>query len=130
MAPGEQADGVARPRILLAEDDPSLREMVLDILTDAGYEVVAAANGREALERLADGRFDLLLVDEVMPGATGRELLARLRARGSSTPALLWSGHAALSEEERARLGVVEVLRKPVGLRALEEAVRRALGGA
>ena len=118
-----------RKRVLVADDEESLRDMASEVLTSAGYEVVVVAAGSEALERLTQGRFDLALLDEAMPGLTGREVLLRLRATGSSVPALLWSGHASLTDQERVELGVVAVVRKPVPVRALEEIVRLALSG-
>lgn len=120
-----------RARILVVEDEAMLRELVEEELRDEGFEVAAAASARETLAKLeAGGRWDLLLLDDQMPDVTGRQLLGMLRARGVETPAVFCSGTLSLSATERAKLGVVRVLRKPLGLRELVDAVRSALDAA
>jgi CheY-like chemotaxis protein len=115
-------------RILLAEDEEPLREILTEALRDEGFEVIAAADGREALELFhARGPFDLVLLDEEMPRMTGRQLLAQLRESGSRIAALLFSGHLDLSAAEQARLGVGPVLRKPLALADLGPAIRKAI---
>jgi CheY-like chemotaxis protein len=118
----------SRPRLLLAEDDAMLREILEDGLSSEGFEVVAAPDGLRALELFRDGRsYDLLLLDEEMPGMTGRTLLARLRSEGNTIPALLISGNLELSDDERESLSVPPVLRKPISLVDLADALRKAL---
>jgi two-component system, OmpR family, copper resistance phosphate regulon response regulator CusR len=115
-------------RLLLAEDDELLREILCDGLAEEGFEVVAARDGADAFARFhADGPFGLLLLDEEMPGMTGRELLGRLRAEGQAVPALLISGNLYLDPEERAALGVGPVLRKPISFADLTGAIRAAI---
>jgi len=88
--------------------------------------VVAAEDGVAALERFhASGPFDVLLIDEEMPGLTGRQLLSRIRAEGGSVPALIISGNLHLAPEECAALGVAEVLRKPISFQDLARALRQ-----
>lgn len=75
----EQCDG-ANYRILLVDDEPEIREMIFDFLTDLeGYTVCSAKNGMEALELLEKRTFDLVLSDINMPGIKGFELLKRVR---------------------------------------------------
>jgi PAS domain S-box-containing protein len=91
-------------RILLVEDDEIIREMLGQALIDAGLEVVAAADGFEALERASSGsEIDLVVTDTVMPGPSGPELVARLRVRRPDLPAIVMSGYGVDegSEEER-----------------------------
>jgi CheY-like chemotaxis protein len=116
------------PRLLVAEDDDQLRSFLAAGLHAAGFAVVAAADGAEAL-RLYEtaGPFDALLLDDDMPRATGREVLRRLRSRGDLLPALLFSGELTLSESEQAALHVGPVVRKPCGLVALVEELCRVL---
>lgn len=112
-------------RVLLAEDDALLREILCEGLVDEGFAVVAVENGAIALARFtADGPFDVLLVDEEMPGLTGRELLRRLRRDGHGVPAVLISGNLHLEPDECAALGVGPVLRKPISFEDLVRAVR------
>ena len=115
-------------RVLLAEDDPQLREILLDGLQDEGFSVVAAEDGVRALELfLSQGPFDVVLLDEEMPGLTGRELLARIRAGGSRLPAVMVSGSLALERPEQQRLGIHDLMRKPTLITDLAAALRRAL---
>jgi CheY-like chemotaxis protein len=86
-----QADAPAAPhstpnlpagqgRLLLADDDESNRELLQRRLNKLGYQVTVCGDGREALERVMAGQFDLVLLDLLMPGLDGREVLARLKA--------------------------------------------------
>jgi CheY-like chemotaxis protein len=126
---------VARPavrvemiRVLLAEDEPLLREILVEGLIDEGFEVEAAVDGTEALVLYrAKGPFDALLLDEEMPGLTGRELLSRLRGEGDRVAAVILSGNLVLEASEQAALGVGPVLRKPVSMRDLCAALRDAI---
>ena len=116
-------------RVLLAEDDALLREILCEGLAIEGFEVVAAEDGLRALERFErEGPYDVLLIDEEMPGLTGRELVARIRQQGHRVPALLISGNLHLDPEERAALGVGPVLRKPVSFQDLTRAINAAVG--
>ncbi len=120
--------GGASPRLLVAEDDDLLRRFLLNGLRVAGFAVVAAADGAEALRLYASqGPFDALLLDDEMPEASGRDVLRTLRSHGDHLPALLFSGSLSLTDEEQAALEVGPVIRKPCGLSALIEALHGAL---
>ena len=115
-------------RVLVAEDDDLLREIVCVGLANEGFEVVAASDGAVALELFrARGPYDALLLDEEMPHLTGRQLLVRLRAAGERVAALLISGNLEIDDDERATLGVGPVIRKPASLddicRALHQVI-------
>jgi len=116
-----------RARVLVAEDEPALREVVVESLQASGREVVAVGDGREALRLLLDERYDLVILDEELPGVSGRHVLAAARSAGIAVPAILWSGSLNLEDGERVALGVATFLRKPVALEILEEAIRSAL---
>src|SRR5262245_25876065 len=101
------------PRVLVAEDDEFLREILQEGLEAEGFDVVPAVDGSQALELfLSSGPYDAVLLDDEMPRLTGRKVLARLREAGERVAALLLSGSLALDEDERAGLGVGAVLRK------------------
>ena len=68
-----------RGRLLVVDDESTQRTMLQRILDRSGFEVVVAADGREALERLEDGAFDLLLTDQRMPRMDGIELVRRIK---------------------------------------------------
>ena len=103
-------------RILVVEDDPSVRSLVELTLREARYEVVTASEGNTALGALADAEppFDLLLTDVVMKGMNGRELAERIRQRHPQLPVIFMSGH---TEDSMVRCGVlndeVKLLYKP-----------------
>ncbi len=79
-------------RILVVDDEPITRGVVVEILRRAGYQVEAAEDGLVAWVALRTGRFHLLITDHHMPQVTGVELIQSLRAAGSGLPCLLMSG--------------------------------------
>lgn len=129
-SPPEPWRGGGGSRILVAEDDELARDLAVEVLRRAGYHVVAACNGSEAIQAFdADpGAFDLALLDVVMPRKGGLEVAEHLRARGSAIPVLFCSGYsfAALDEERLQGLGA-ELLPKPHSPRQLLERVEALL---
>jgi len=113
-------------RILLAEDDDSLRAFLTRALERAGYAVRACADGDEAIEALNDGPYDLLLTDIVMPGADGIEVAREAAARDPALRIMFITGFAAvaLAAGSRAPEGA-KVLAKPVHLREIVAEVER-----
>lgn len=118
-------------RILLAEDDDAMRNMILQVLTRAGHTVVSLEDGFELadyVELIRQGGGleapDLILSDVRMPGRTGLEVLAQVRARGLTCPVLLLSAFADdPTREEARRLGAQALLDKPVDMDELKAAV-------
>ncbi len=112
-------------RILLAEDDDSLRGFLARALERAGYEVVACPDGETAVEAL-DQHFHVLLTDIVMPGIDGIELARQAAARQPHLRIMFITGFAAvaLSAGDRAPPGA-KVLSKPVHLREIVAEVER-----
>jgi two-component system alkaline phosphatase synthesis response regulator PhoP len=80
-----------RRRLLLVEDDPTLRQALSFNLTREGYDVAAAADGESALEAARSDRLDLILLDVMLPGMSGVEVLRVLRREGVSTPVIILS---------------------------------------
>jgi signal transduction histidine kinase/ActR/RegA family two-component response regulator len=119
----------AGERILVTEDDPSVRQMTVQQLTRAGYRVIEATNGEEALAVLGDGReVDLLLTDVVMPGLHGRAFLERVEAVAPGLPVLVMSAHPdddTLVQDMRQ--ASVPFLAKPFSREALLVQVRQVL---
>ena len=115
-------------RILLAEDDDSLRAFLSRALQRAGYEVTACADGDEALAALDDHQWDLLLTDIVMPGADGIEVARQAAARQQGLPIMFITGFAAvaLAAGDRAPAGA-KVLSKPIHLREIVAEVERMM---
>ncbi len=115
-------------RILVAEDDAAVRSVVKRILERAGYTVVAAENGEAACLRAAEGPFDLVLLDVVMPGMTCQAALERLRVLMPAARFLLSSGYTAETNVAALLTGSAhELLRKPYDPDRLLRAIRRTL---
>jgi two-component system cell cycle sensor histidine kinase/response regulator CckA len=128
-APGRPADGVPG-RILLADDEDLVRRVTTELMRRAGYEVVSAASGEEALE-LLDEHFDALVTDVAMTGMNGQTLARHVRDRFPSMPVLFISGYPAevLTGQQVVDVGE-EVLTKPFTpgeLTARLELVRRRI---
>lgn len=118
---------VVLARILLAEDDDSLRGFLARALERAGYEVVACPDGETAVEAL-DQTFHVLLTDIVMPGIDGIEVARIAAARQPQMRIMFITGFAAvaLSAGGRAPAGA-KVLAKPVHLREIVAEVERMI---
>ena len=113
--------------VLLAEDDASVRRLVLKTLTSKGYRVLTANDGEEALEiiRVHVGPIHILLSDAVMPGMRGAELVSRARELRPAMRVLLMSGY--LDTPPEGFQGVVRILQKPLKPSELAARIREAL---
>lgn len=85
-------DSIRKQKILLAEDDPSMRRFVEIILQQAGYEVLTAEDGLQALQTAQTKRVDAVVADAVMPHLTGYDLCRMLRAQTKDLPLIILSG--------------------------------------
>ena len=111
--------------ILVVEDDRFFRELYADMLSGAGYTVVAADCGEEALVRLQQDTFGLVLTDLSMPGISGLELLTRIKSRDPSIDMMLITAHADLeSALFSLRHGARDYLLKPINQDQLLHAVQ------
>lgn len=119
---GERGD---KGRILVVDDESSVRSVAEQVLKLAGHVVQTAENGSQALEILESGAsFDLLLLDVSMPEMDGMELLAALREKQIEVPVLLMSGHAEADIQKAAAEGLVRgILGKPFGIQDLRKTV-------
>jgi DNA-binding response OmpR family regulator len=102
--------------ILYVEDDQDTRELVMYLLVNSRYTVVAAANGDEALMLARTNNFDLYVIDNWMSGASGIDLCRKLREFDSRTPILFYSGAAFECDKKQAfAAGAQGYLVKPAG---------------
>jgi DNA-binding response OmpR family regulator len=123
-------------RILLAEDDAEMRNLLGLALEDAGFQARALRNGKELLQELERNHgepreqpYRMIISDVRMPGATGLEVLEALRACEWSPPVILITAFGdPLLHEEARKLGALAVLDKPFDTDALVELVRTGLG--
>jgi len=118
-------------RILYVEDDADTRELVSYVLARANYEVVFAENPEQAASLAQTASFDLYLIDNWMPGASGIELCGWLRKFDNDTPILFYSG-AAYEQDKRAAFaaGAQGYLTKPADNEKLVEEVSRLIADA
>jgi two-component system response regulator MprA len=108
-------ESVTACRILVADDDPAIRVTVSEALSDEGYEVVAVADGRSALEALTHNHLTLAILDMRMPGLTGWDVVAEMRARGLRVPVLVMTA-AQNARLWAAEVGAEDYLAKPFDL--------------
>jgi CheY-like chemotaxis protein len=114
--------------LLVVEDNDVSREGLAVVLRRAGYRVLPAANGEEALRLLTEGPPpDLILLDMLMPVLDGWHFLDRLQRAGPHPPIIVTTAAGVLSREWAAAHGCAGFLRKPVGTEALLQEVSRCL---
>jgi len=114
--------------ILATDDDPNLRELYAQALTEAGHEVATASNAATALELVRAESFDVVLTDIHMPGSSGVDFLRAVRQRDPDLPFILITGSPTLETAlEALEHGAVQYLVKPVRASAIQAAVARAL---
>jgi diguanylate cyclase (GGDEF)-like protein len=120
---------MAGEKILLADDDHQLRETLREFLAGQKYVVTAAADGNEAMTALQGEEFALALLDLMLPGHSGLDLLSHLKAHTPDTEVILFTGHAGLESAVQAlRLGAYDYLVKAhLRLADLQVLVARAL---
>ena len=125
------ATATRKGRILCAEDDPDICDVVEFALIGEGYEVVTTDTGTEALLLAQSQSFDLFLLDSWLPGMSGEELTKRIREFDSETPILFHSGVGEDSNKESARVaGAQGYLVKPSGMDELINVVARLITNA
>ena len=125
-APATPRDGALR--VLLVDDEDEVREALAEMLASHGHTVVTAAGADEAFERLeGEANLDLVLTDLVMPGRTGWDVAAHVKARRPLVPVGLITGWGDAADVDEARRAMVDfVVEKPVSIEALRDAVARA----
>ena len=127
----ELASATTPPRVLVADDEESVRLFAKRALSDAGYSVLLASDGSEAL-KVAEkqGPFALFILDVVMPRMTGEEVSRRLRLANPDAKVLYFTGYSDRLFEERNVLWENEsFIEKPATVKALLEAVSFSLFG-
>ena len=121
-------------RILVVEDEPAIREGLIDVLVFHHYEVDSAATGPDGLEKALTGRYDLILLDIMLPGMDGYEICDRIRSEDRDQPIIMLT--AKTSDEEIVqglKLGADDYVSKPFSIQQLvlriEAVLRRSQAG-
>ncbi len=127
---GKTGDELRRSRgaatILVIDDDEDVRHFIAAGLEEYGHEVIEAADGVEGIERFAEARPDLVVLDYIMPGLSGAEVAAHILATDPAQPILFVSGYNE-TDAIRQVTPSAHILSKPFRAAALEDAVRAAL---
>lgn len=117
-------------KILVVEDDEDINEVVCDKLRATGHDVTSARSGPEALMAVGATRFDLVVTDLMLPGASGESLVQALRDAGAAMPIIVTSAKGRVSDRvELLRLGADDYLVKPFDLDELAARVEAQLRG-
>ena len=115
------------PRILLVDDEESLQKLLSYPLRSDGYEVVAAADGQEALDRFDEGQFDLVVLDVMLPRVDGFDVCRKLRAR-SAVPIIMLTAKAEEFDKVLGlELGADDYITKPFSMREFRSRVKAVL---
>ena len=119
---------VAHQRVLVVDDEPTVRDSCQRILTERGYEVETAPAGKDGLDRTRRGYFDCVLVDLKLPDMDGMEIVRRVRADRSHMAVLIITGYGTVeTAAEAARLGASDYVSKPFTPEEIVKAVEGAL---
>jgi DNA-binding response OmpR family regulator len=123
-----EADSRGSHRILVADDVEAVTTLLVTALEIAGYEVVVAENGQKAYELGKSGEFDLAVIDQLMPGLLGTEILGRWQAEGIGMPVIMLSG---VEDDEvvvgSLDSGAIDYVHKPFRLPELLARIRKNL---
>jgi len=121
--------GVGRPRVLVVDDEESIRELLSKMLAMAEYDVETAPDGRMGIERLRQQQYDLLISDLKMPNVDGLSLIREARHLAADMPVLIITGYSSeQSAIEAVNLGVTGYLTKPFRAPQVLAATARAIG--
>lgn len=115
-------------RILLAEDNKTIQEMVSRFLKNIGFEVAVASDGFEALAAFQENYFDLVLTDFQMPGMHGFGLAAHIKEKSPGTPVIMMTGSdREIARQKMEKATVESIIFKPFQLQDLQRTVSGAL---
>lgn len=119
---------MAQQRILIIDDEASIRESLSGILSDEGFKPLTAQNAEEGLAKLESERVDLVLLDIWMPGLDGMEALKRIKELYGDLPVIMISGHGTIETAVQAtRMGAYDFIEKPPSYDKIILAINNAL---
>ena len=108
------------PHILIAEDDKNILAGLIDVLRSEGYQVTPASDGRQALALLETERFDLAILDIMMPGRSGYDVCKTIRSRDQDLPVMMLTAKGEeIDKVVGFELGADDYVTKPFGVREL-----------
>lgn len=115
-------------KVLVVDDDPVVGKSFDRVLSGKGYAVITASGGQEALDKLAAENYDLVFTDIKMPGMSGIEVAARIKATRPWLPVVIVTGYGSEANEAQANeIGVSGFLRKPLSPEMIEDSAQAAV---
>ncbi len=117
-----------RPVVLVIDDQPGIRRLLMEVLQEDGYAVLEASNGYDGLQKARDNRPALILMDMKMPGMDGIETLRELRRLGIGERVIMMTAYGELDLVTEAKeIGAADYITKPFDIMALCEMINRNL---
>ena len=117
------------PRLLIADDEPQMRNALRVALQESGYDTTLVSDGRKALEEAQRQSYDMIITDMKMPGLSGLELLERARNDKLTPNVVLITAYGTIDVAVAAmKMGALDFLRKPFAMADLEAVLSRAFG--
>lgn len=114
--------------ILIVEDELDLAESLKELLLDDYEHIDIAKDGAEGLQKIEEGRYDLIISDILMPIMSGHDLIRNLRLKGIQTPVIFMTGNGTKDLVQSAiKLGAVDFIDKPVTIETLKDVVESSL---
>jgi DNA-binding NtrC family response regulator len=116
-----------RPRVLLVDDEVAFANNLLKLLSKRGYDVVVVYDGADAVTRVGEKEFDVIILDMKMPGMDGIATLKEIKKKVPAVEVVILTGHGSIeSGIEGMQLGAFDFLMKPVSIDDLQEKVGEA----
>ena len=114
--------------ILVAEDDPNILTGLVDILESEGYEVTAATDGKKAIQLFEKGKFDLILLDIMMPEISGYDVCKKIRSKDEEIPIIMLTAKSEeIDKVVGLQLGADDYISKPFGVHELRARIQAVL---
>jgi two-component system, response regulator, stage 0 sporulation protein F len=121
---------VSKTKVLVVDDQPGIRRLLLEVFTDEGYEVSVATNGNEALEKATEVKPAVILMDMKMPGMDGIDALKELKELGLAERVIMMTAYGELELVTKAKeLGAFAYVTKPFDIIKLCEMVSNYIAG-
>ncbi len=115
-------------RIIVVDDQAGLRMLLEEVLKLEGYQVETAKNAQECLQKISSNRYDLIILDLILPGKSGFELIKKIKNYQSSDDIIIISGDENYVPKEKLNeLGISEYIEKPFDLKIFKEKVNQKL---
>jgi len=112
-------------KILVVDDDPIIRKLLLEVLTNDGHQVTVAENGAEALEEARKQKFELLFLDVHMPVMNGLEALINVRKLFPGMPVAMMDSYPDQLVQQARREGALTCIHKPFDLREIRKIIKK-----